>query len=190
MSRLRGFGERVAEAVVYVGGDEMEAVEKTCGARLDVIVEVEDDARFLLPRGHADGMRRRWLVSGGGRGIPRLERHHGGIFVGGPLLASSVAQLIGKRERRDAPVGAAVLDAHGKVVGLARGRWVLAGRDAESRKRHFFLLRVRQPDDLHSKRYFARAAGLRRGCWLCLRTSGGRAQHESQQRERCTAQRS
>jgi len=83
----------------------MEAVEEARGAGLDVVVEVEDGALFLVTWGHAYGVRRRFGFIGFGfvfwfgfvtRGRRlRGESHYGGVLVGGPLLAAGVAEDVG-----------------------------------------------------------------------------------------------
>ena len=83
----------------------MKAVEEAGGARLDVVVQIEDYALFFAARGHAYAVRYRFgfigfgfvfwfgFVAGGG-GL-RGEGHYGGVLVGGPLLAAGVAEDVG-----------------------------------------------------------------------------------------------
>ena len=53
---LLGLGEDVSHAVFHFSGNEMEAVEIAIGVGLNIIVQVKNDAFFVLSGAHADAM--------------------------------------------------------------------------------------------------------------------------------------
>src|ERR1700690_1585182 len=102
----------------------MEAIKGPSWPWMNVVIYIEEDAGFILPRiqsgamGSGDGcgflpfsrQRRIWF---------RCEPLHGGIFVSHPALSSGISKGKGKSEGRQAPVVGTVFDAHAEIVACA-----------------------------------------------------------------------